>query len=157
MRWDQPLADDEWGPNGPDERHRFVFTGVFEVPYGIQLSPVVQAASARPYNLIAGLDLNQDGLNNDRYVDPRTGQQVSVNAARGDNTFVFDLRTTKFISFGGVRRLGLFVEFFNIFNTVNFGNSYNGNGRSANFRQPTAYIQGIGYPRQIQLGTRFLF
>ena len=29
--WDQPFAESEWGPNGPDERHRFVVTGVFDV------------------------------------------------------------------------------------------------------------------------------
>ena len=157
MIWDQPYAKGEWGPNGPDERHRFVFTGVIEGPVGIQISPVVQAASARPYNLTAGSDLNRDGTNNDRWVDPATGRQVSINSARGDNTFVFDMRTTKFIRFGGERKLGLFVEFFNLLNTVNFGSSYNGNGRSRLFRQPTGYMPSIGYPRQIQLGMRFLF
>jgi len=155
--WDQPFGPGEWGPNGPDERHRFVFTGVIEAPYGIQLSPVLQAASARAYNLTAGSDLNRDGLNNDRWVDPATGEQVSANAARGDNTFVFDVRTTKFIPFGGDRRLGLFVEFFNLFNTVNHGSEFNGNGRSSAFRNPTGYIPSIGYPRQVQLGARFLF
>ena len=155
--WNEPFADSEWGPNGPDERHRFVFTGVLEAPYGIQLSPVVQWASARAYNLTAGSDLNRDGNNNDRWIDPATGQQVSINAARGDSTFVFDLRTTKFIGLGGDKRLGLFVEFFNLFDTVNFGSAYNGNGRSATFRQPNGYIPSIGYPRQVQLGARFLF
>ena len=104
-----------------------------------------------------GTDLNRDGLNNDRYIDPNTGEQVHVNAGRGDNTFLFDLRTTKFVSFGGGRQLGLFIELFNVLNTVNHGNLYNGNGRAANFRQPTGYIQSIGYPRQLQLGARFLF
>ena len=155
--WDKPFADSEWGPNGPDERHRFVFTGVIEAPYGLQLSPVVQWASARAYNLTAGSDLNADGTNNDRWVDPATGKQVSINAARGDNTFVFDLRTTKFVPLGGERRLGLFAEFFNIFNTANFGNSYQGNGRSVEFRQANGYIPSIFYPRQVQVGARFLF
>ena len=155
--WDQPFADSEWGPNGPDERHRFVFTGVLEGPVGIQISPVVQAASARPYNLTAGSDLNRDGTNNDRYIDPATGQQVSINSARGDSTFVFDMRTTKFIGLGGEKKVGIFVEFFNLFNTVNFGGSYNGNGRSRLFRTPTGYMPSIGYARQVQLGARFLF
>jgi hypothetical protein len=149
----------EWGPNGPDERHRFVASGVFDIRWGIQLSPVMQLASARPYNLTAGSDLNQDGTNNDRWIDPATGQQVSINSARGDHTFVVDLRSTKFIELGGggARRLGIFVELFNVFDTVNFGSAYNGNGRSSAFRQPTGYLPSIGYPRQLQIGTRFLF
>jgi hypothetical protein len=57
--WDEPFAENEWGPNGPDERHRFVLTWVFEAPYGVQLSPVVQWASARAYNLMAETDLNR--------------------------------------------------------------------------------------------------
>jgi hypothetical protein len=51
----------------------------------------------------------------------------------------------------------LFVEFFNLFDTANFGGQYSGNARSVNFRQPTGYIPSIGYPRQLQLGARFLF
>src|SRR6185295_516171 len=112
-----PLGPGEWGPTGQDERHRVVTTGVFELPKGIQLSPVFQAASARPYNLTAGADLNADGNNNDRYIDPATGKQVSINAGRGDATYVFDMRATKFVSLGSTdRKVGLFVEIFNLFN-----------------------------------------
>jgi Carboxypeptidase regulatory-like domain/TonB dependent receptor len=163
MVWNQPFGPGEWGPTGADERHRMVATGVFDLVYGIQLSPVVQLASARPYNLLAGTDLNRDGNSSatsggDRYVDPATGQQVSLNSARGDNTFVFDMRTTKFFNLGNSdRKIGAFVEFFNLFNTANFGAQYTGSGRSSSFRQPNGYIPGIGYPRQVQLGARFQF
>jgi hypothetical protein len=168
MVWDQPFGPGEWGPMLVDERHRMVATGVFDLAYGVQLSPVVQLASARPYLLLAGTDLNRDGnsgsntnatgLGGDRWIDPATGQQVSINSARGDNTFVFDMRTTKFFNLGNSdRKIGAFVEFFNLFNTANFGAEYNRNGRSASFRKPNGYIPGIGYPRQIQLGARFLF
>ena len=157
----EPFADDEWGPTLYDERHRVVVMGVFELPYGLQVSPVFQAASARPYNLLAGSDLNGDGNNTatggDRWVDPATGEQVSINAGRGDNTIVLDVRTTKFFDLGGDRRIGLFVEGFNLFNTANFGERYQGNGRSSAFRQPNNYVAGIGYPRQAQIGVRFLF
>ncbi len=154
-----PLAEGEWGPTLQDERHRFVATGVFDLPYGIQFSPVFQTASARPYNLTAGTDLNRDGIsNNDRWIDPATGQQVSLNAGRGDSTVVLDLRTTKFFPLGGERRLGVYAEIFNVLNNVNLGGDYVGNGRSALFGEPTGgFIPGIGYPRQLQLGARFLF
>jgi hypothetical protein len=157
MVYNQPFGPGEWGPTGNDERHRVVATGVFDLPWGIQASPVMQAASARPYSLTAGTDLNADGNNNDRYIDPATGQQVSLNSARGDTTIVFDLRTTKYLSFGGEKKLGIFVETFNLFNRSNFGSSFSGNARSSTFRQPTGFIPGIGYPRQAQLGLRFLF
>src|SRR5205823_3738818 len=157
MIYDQPYGPGEWGPTGNDERHRLVATGVFDLAYGIQLSPVFQTASARPYNLTAGRDLNADGNNNDRYIDPATGKQVSLNAGRGDNTFVFDMRSTKYFSLGGDKKVGVFVEGFNLFNTNNFGAAFSGNSSSATFRQPTGYIPGIGYPRQVQLGARFQF
>jgi hypothetical protein len=157
MIWDQPEGPGEWGPNGPDERHRAVATGVFDLAYGIQLSPVVQIATARPYNLTAGRDLTADGNNNDRMIDPATGKQVSLNAGRGDNTFVFDMRSTKYVNLGAEKKIGIFVEAFNLFNTNNFGSSYTGNASSATFGQPTGFIPSIGYPRQVQLGARFLF
>ena len=120
MVWDQPFGPGEWGPNGPDERHRAVATGVFDLGYGIQLSPVLQLASARPFNLTAGSDLNADGNNNDRWIDP-SGHQVSLNSGRGDKTFVFDMRATKWFALSGERKVGAFVEAFNIFNTTNLG------------------------------------
>jgi len=165
MVWDQPFGPGEWGPNGPDERHRAVATGVFDLGYGIQLSPVLQLASARPFNLTAGSDLNADGNNNDRWIDP-SGHQVSLNSGRGDKTFVFDMRSTKWFALSGERKVGAFVEAFNIFNTTNLGAQYTGNARSYNpapksiddFNLPSGtYIPGIGYPRQVQLGARFQF
>jgi len=119
---------------------------------------VFQAASARPYNLTAGSDLNADGNNNDRYIDPATGRQVSTNAGRGDSTVVLDLRSMKFFPLGGERRIAVFAEIFNVLDNVNFGGNYTGNGRSVLFGQPSGgFIPGIGYPRQVQLGARFLF
>lgn len=153
----EPFGDGEWGPTATDERHRVVAMGVFEIPFGIQLSPVFQASTARPYNLMAGSDLNADGNNNDRYIDPATGKQVRINAGRGDKTVVMDLRTTKFFELGSDRRLGLFAEVFNLLNTVNHGATYTGNALSATFRQPTGFVPGIGYPRLAQLGVRFQF
>jgi hypothetical protein len=132
--WNQPFAATEWGPTGNDERHRVVATGVFDLPGGLQLSPVMQLASARPYNLTTGVDTNSD------------------------KTFVFDTRATKYFGLGSAdRKIGIFVEAFNITNAVNFGSAYGGNARAATFRTPTGYIPSIGYPRQVQLGVRYLF
>jgi len=94
----------------------------------------------------------------DRYVDPATGQQVSVNSQRGDPFTLLDARVTKFFTVGReTRRVGVFAEFFNLFNTANFGQVYNGNARSALFKQPIGFIPGSGYPFQVQVGARFEF
>ena len=51
----------EFGPTRIDERHRIVASGLFDLPYGFQISPIVQFATARPYSLNAGTDLDGDG------------------------------------------------------------------------------------------------
>jgi hypothetical protein len=152
------FAPGEWGPTVSDERHRIVATGIFLLPGGIQLAPIFQAATARPYTLTAGVDLNADGTNNDRYVDPVSGAQVAVNSQRGDPFVLLDLRATKVINLASDRRrLSVFAEVFNLLNTANFGQSYNGNSRSVAFRQPVGFIPGGGYPFQVQLGARLEF
>jgi len=68
------FREEEFGPTRFDERHRVVASGVFELPYGFQLAPILQLASARPYSPTTGVDINGDGLaTNDRLcegVDP---------------------------------------------------------------------------------------
>lgn len=166
---DLQFGPGEWGPTLTDERHRIVLSGVFNLPLGIQVSPIFQAASARPYNLTAGTDCNGDGVNNDRaFINTATGgvvscntpgaTQVSVNSQRGDPSWDWDTRVTKFFNLGNeTRRVGFFAEFYNITNRTNFGNNYNGNALATNFRQPTAYIAGLPTSRQLQLGARFTF
>jgi hypothetical protein len=72
---EQQFRPEEFGSTRIDERHRVVISGVFEAPWGIQLAPILQYASARPYSLNAGLDIDGDGLaTNDRIcagIDPR--------------------------------------------------------------------------------------
>lgn len=53
---------EEFGPTRLDERHRLVMSGVFEFPWGLQLAPILQVASSRPYSLNTGFDLDGDGL-----------------------------------------------------------------------------------------------
>jgi Carboxypeptidase regulatory-like domain/TonB dependent receptor len=152
------LDPSELGPTSNDERHRFVFSGIFDLPLGLQISPIVQLASARPYTLNQGTDRNGDGVTtNDRYLDEVTGQIVPRGSARGGldirlagidpvtgqpifapgdpvsgRTFTADLRVSKYIKFGDRWKLGLFFETFNITNHVNFGDGFQGNSRAAN-------------------------
>jgi outer membrane receptor protein involved in Fe transport len=79
------FKEEEYGPTRIDERHRLVFSGTFEVPLAIQLSPLLQIASPRPYSLNAGLDIDGDGLATiDRIcegVDPRAVFDARGNSA----------------------------------------------------------------------------
>ena len=56
------FKEGEFGPTRIDERHRVVMSGVFELPFGFQLAPIVQFASSRPFSANAGVDLDGDGL-----------------------------------------------------------------------------------------------
>ena len=77
----------EFGPTRIDERHRVVLSGVFNFRWGLQLAPIMQLASSRPFSANTGLDIDGDGLaTNDRLcfgVDPR-----AVFAVRGNSTAI---------------------------------------------------------------------
>ncbi|MBV9267050.1 MAG: TonB-dependent receptor [Acidobacteriaceae bacterium] len=44
-----PFAYYEWGPSPNDERHHVTISGIANLPWGLQLAPIVQAGSPRPY------------------------------------------------------------------------------------------------------------
>jgi hypothetical protein len=167
-----PLAD--FGPTGEDERHRFVVSGVFDLPWGLQVSPIVQLASARPFSVIPGaIDINRDGVTNDRESrDGNDQNKLPPNTERGDNFKQVNVRVSKFFNFTERMKLGIFFEAFNLFNTGNFGAcsgdvagacSIDNNINSPNFRKPinffgaTGFSEPIGIPFQSQFGVRFSF
>ena len=167
-----PLAD--FGPTGEDERHRFVMSGVFDLPWDFQVSPVLQFASARPYSIIVGpIDINKDGVANDRETrDGNDQNKLPPNTERGDNFSQVNVRVSKFFNFNDRMKLGIFFEAFNLFNTGNFGAcsgdvagacSIDNNINSPNFGLPinffgaTGFSEPIGIPFQSQFGVRFSF
>ncbi len=172
----------DYGPTGRDERHRFVWSGVIDLPLGFQVSPILQMASARPYTATAGADTNRDGVTNDYCAAGSTAPNGrTCPSAQGINTmrggfdldgnsvsgrfFLMDLRVTKEINLGRVRegmKIGFYFESFNLTNRTNFGNNFSGNIRSNLYRTtnglPTgAYGIVAAAPYQAQLGFRFTF
>ncbi|HEY3138917.1 MAG TPA: TonB-dependent receptor [Blastocatellia bacterium] len=76
---------EEFGPTRFDERHRVVVSGVFDLPGGIQLAPIAQIASARPFSLNTGFDIDGDGRSMlDRIC--ASADPIAVFNARGDLT-----------------------------------------------------------------------
>jgi len=165
-----PHGPGELGPSNLDERHRLVVSGIIRLPYGIQWSNILTAASARPYTpvLCGGCDANNDGVPTVfGAVDDGPGGSRTFNtdgdragprgSLRGDPTFSWDTRIAKIFRFeklGKNSELELLFEVFNLTNKANYGQNYNDNMASANFRKP---INIITPPLQGQFGARFHF
>ncbi|HEX2491823.1 MAG TPA: TonB-dependent receptor, partial [Blastocatellia bacterium] len=81
---DNQFNPEEFGPTRIDERHRIVLSGVFNLSGGIQLSPIMQFATSRPYSLNSGSDLDGDGANTvDRICASSNPQTVFESVVRG--------------------------------------------------------------------------
>jgi hypothetical protein len=52
-----------------DERHRFVLSGLTQLPFGLELSGIAILASPRPFLVSAGGDVNQNGSPSDDWPD----------------------------------------------------------------------------------------
>jgi hypothetical protein len=161
----------DWGPADADARHNLVTTGQVALPYGINVSGILQLRSAFPFNVVSGRDTNNDSRSGDRPdADPNGAYPTNGvasfgrfaipvnrpgtlgrNAFRGPDFRRLDLRASKAIPMAK-RRLELMVEAFNVTNRVNF-NSYTGSIQSQFFGRP----QSADNPRQVQLGVRFDF
>jgi carboxypeptidase family protein/TonB-dependent receptor-like protein len=50
-----------------DQRHRFTFSGLFQVPYvDVDLAPIISFGSSKPFNIGSGFDRNLNDIQNDR-------------------------------------------------------------------------------------------
>ncbi len=157
--------DAERGPSLQDQRHRFVLSGLVVLPGDIQLASIVTAASGRPYNILAGADLNGDGNGGAFPPDrPRTNpadpaSSIGRNAETLPTQATVDLRVSRPIMLGRARLDPIF-EVFNLFNRVNYTdvNAIFGPGP-----YPDRPAPGFGQftqaaaPLQVQLAVRLSF
>ena len=155
-----PLFDDsEWGPTAYDERHRVTFAGSFPLPYGLSVAPILTAASARPYTAYGGF--NQFGIL--QYIKDDSGNPAGPYNTRGDALFNLNARVTRTFELPQGQSADVFVEFYNLTNRSNFGNSFNGNAFTPAFGTPTGYLGGIASTSslpvsfQMQFGGRYEF
>lgn len=162
----------EYGPTIFDERHRFVISGIFELPYGFEIAPLLQASSGRPLTFRAGRDVDGDGRTTiDRvcvgstttnFIRTNGCQQVSINSLTGEPFAQFDVRFAKLFKFHNERMsLRLIWELYNLTNRVNIGNNIENNSSASNFLQPLGYFGAQGFgpaftgPFRSQFGFRF--
>jgi hypothetical protein len=119
----------------------------------IEVAPILTLESGRPVNPLTGLDSNQS------HAFPLSARplRLSRNFLSTPALATIDFRILKYFPFGGVKRLDVVAEFFNVFNSANVSqiNPVFGSGLIPipGFRQA---IAGTG-ARQIQLSLDFEF
>jgi hypothetical protein len=158
--------DAERGPSLQDQRHRFVLSGVHSLPWSVQVASIATIGSGRPYNILAGVDVNGDGNGGsfppDRargiITDPTT--RVRRNSGRLPSQATVDVRISRRVPLRGTARMDLIVDGFNLLNRTNvtevnniFGVGSFPSNPSATFGQ----ILQVGSPLQVQLGLRASF
>ena len=137
------------GPTLRDARHRFVLSGIVNLPLGIQASNIPAIQSGRPFNVTTGTDDNGDGHFKDR--PPGVGR----NTGRAAATYIWDTRLSRPFKIGERVEISPTVDMFNVVNHPNFDSeSYNGVISSPTFGKPSDIISP---PRQLQLGVRATF
>ena len=147
--------DKDWGRSDDDQRHRLVLNGSVDL-YGFQLSGMMQAYSALPFNITSGVTTIQ-GTAGRPIVD---GAFIPRNAGVGPDFFSVGMRLSRTFTFAGRTRLEALVEGFNLTNQTNvvtvqgnFGSGAYPTNPSSNFGIPTS----VGDPRSFQFGVRLRF
>jgi len=164
-----PFASFAWGPSPNDERHHVTVSGIWELPLGLQLSPILQFGSARPYTLTnSASTLNTGGGTQPAVVVPtndptnylafsgdNTGAQncfygingvtqactiAKFDPLRGDPFVELDMRLAKNFKFRERYNLQIVAQAFNLTNRANYGNNF---GR--NIGDPTTFGHPIGF------------
>jgi hypothetical protein len=172
-----------------DQRHKLVIAGVIDSPWrqsylsGFQLSPIFEAHSGHPFNLLAGGEVNGDN---------HTTNERPIGAPRdtglGPDYIAFDMRLSWQHKLGERSNLQFTAEGFNLANRTNFASVNNevsplfaipaaeggvgattftvrgirpgtvlpNGGGTATSSTPLAFTSAFP-KRQIQLGVRFSF
>ncbi len=176
--FDQLDDNPEYSLSAFDQRHKFVIYSIISSPWrnpvlrDFTLTPIIRANSGRPFNLLAGSDVNGDrSTNGDRPLLRLNGLDqgaIPRNVGKGPSFATFDMRLTRKIGFSETMSLDLTVEAFNLLNRLNFASVNNTVGA---FFPTTVDVRGnpnvgpsspLGFtsafdPRRIQLGAKFRF
>jgi len=154
-----------------DQRHRFVFSGTFDLPFGdedegkkpsgltakvfgnIEVAPILALGSGRPINPLTGFDANRSGA------VPLSARPLGLgrNSLATSPQAELDLRVLKFFKIGEHGKLDVVAESFNLLNHTNVValNQFYGTEVSplASFGMPNQ----AGIPRQLQFSLDFEF
>jgi len=130
---------DEYRWSRNDLRHRWVMSGLYELPLGFQIGTIAEWRTGTPFSAFTGADSNGDGQFTDKPIIG--GVPLLRNAFRQPNLFNQNLRVSKNIKLREGHQLALSFDMFNLWNMENL--SY---GVSTNESSTTALgsIWGTG-------------
>lgn len=167
-----PFTPADFGPAFNDERNHLTLAATAHFPWGIDFSPILQAASARPYNAIAQHNqlslgggsaagaLLAPGCTEQGYYSGTCPLNPIFNL-RGDPYFDLDMRLTKNVKLGENRNLQLMFQAFNLTDHANYGNDFGGTTGLGSFGHPLGFINPTSttLPRAFtgEFGARFSF
>lgn len=165
-----PFASYNFGPSPNDERHHVTISGTGDLPFGLQLSPILQFGSARPYNVtnssntlntgggtaVSVVVPTSDPTNFFAFAGDNTGAQncfyglngvapactiAKYDPLRGDPFFQLDMRLAKNIKIRERLNVQLVAQAFNLTNRANYGNDFNNNiAEQSTFGHPGGFI-----------------
>jgi hypothetical protein len=145
----------EYGYSDRDQRHRVNGFFLWQTPGKVNVNFRYSYRSAQPLSLSATGTVSQVpfGSGSDR-IRP-DGSIVQRNTGRKDNTFsALDLRVSREFKLGKSAALEPIVEIFNVFNSTNLLVPQNTN---LIFNFDGTIRAGLGDPRQVQVGARFIW
>ncbi len=157
--------DSERGLSTQDQRHRFVLSGLYVLPGAVQVSSIITLGSGRPFNILAGVDLNQDGDGGSFPADrARTNpldqaSSVARNVGEMPTQATVDLRVSRRFNVSRIKIDGLF-EVFNLFNRTNYIDVNNIFGTGVFPSNPApgyGQFTQAGSPLQVQLAAKVSF
>ena len=151
---DAAQLEREWGYSDRDQRHRFNAWALAALPGGILFNQRLSYYSAQPVSAscAGSRSTNPWGAASDRICND--GSITARNTLRKDNDFFsYDVRLSRPILVGS-GQLEAIVEVFNLLNTDNFRDP-SSVGLLFNFDGTVQ--SGLGDPRQVQVGLRYVY
>jgi outer membrane receptor protein involved in Fe transport len=154
-----------------DQRHRFVFSGTFDLPFAdeedgkkpsgviakvlanIEAAPILIIGGGRPINPLTGFDANRSGA------FPLSSRPLGFgrNSLATNSQMQFDLRVLKFFKVGEHGKLDFVIESFNVLNHTNVVGLNQFYGVASSPIPVFATANKATIPRQLQFSVDFEF
>jgi len=166
----QPLSKIDYGPTPSNETWRWVASGIYKLPLGFEVAPILQMATARPYDGNEGFDIygvgsgrgnapiivpsgnlkdftayaNADTATIAACLSNNSCQRLHYDSFKGKPFIQLDLRTSKEFSFRDKLKATIFFQAFDVNDRSNFGGNYDGDVQNSSFQKPLGFITPSG-------------